>query len=141
MAESPGSDGTVPRRSRIILSSKTKREIREQVGKCEYCGCKSEDLEVFLLGLLSRSLRRPDENPAQYLVVLCRKHYDETSRGKILKSALRSRIAKRPDKLKKSLRSLVRKHDRTYEGTDVRETHDPDRFTVGAFLRGNPGKR
>src|SRR5208283_325677 len=134
------SDRSIPKRSRIALSTKTKKQVRELVGKCEYCDRVSppDALEVFLLGMLSHSPHRPDDNPAQLLVVLCTEHYHEAEEGIILKPALRSKIAKRPDKLKKSLRSLLQKHDRTYEGENVRETHDPNRFTVGAFLKKNP---
>jgi hypothetical protein len=141
MAEGSGSDGGAPRRSRIALSSKTKKQVRDLVGKCEYCGCTSDELEVFLLGMLSSSLHRPEENPAHLLIVLCPEHFQEATKGNLLKPALRSKIAKRPDKLKKALRSLLQKHDRTYEGTKVRETHDPNRFTVGAFLKGNQKDR
>ena len=135
MAEGSGSGGGASRRSRIALSSKTKKQVRDMVGKCEYCGCMSDELEVFLLGMLSRSVHRPEENPAHLIVVLCKEHFHEATQGKLLKTTLRSKIAKRPDKLKKSLRSLLQKHDRTYEGINVRETHDPNRFTVGAFLK------
>jgi hypothetical protein len=141
MAEGFGSGDNASRRSRIILSSKTKMQVRDLVGKCEYCGCMSDELEVFLLGMLSSSLHRPEENPAHLLVVLCPEHFREATKGKLLKPALRSKIAKRPDKLKKALRSLLQKHDRTYEGTNVRETHDPNRFTVGAFLKENQKDR
>ncbi|HVP96408.1 hypothetical protein [Methanoregula sp.] len=128
------------KRSRIALTSKTKKQVREMVGKCEYCDrpCPPDALEVFQLGMLSRFPNRPEENPGQLLVVLCQEHFTEATAGTLLKTTLRSKIAKRPDKLKKSLRSLLQKHDRTYEGSNVRETHDPNRFTVGAFLKKNP---
>jgi len=135
MAEGSGSDGGAPRRSRIALSSKTKKQVRDMVGKCEYCGCPHDDLEVFVMGMLSRSMHRPEENPAHLIVVLCKEHFHEATKGKILKTHLRSKVAKRSDKLKKALRSLLQKHDRTYEGANIRESHDPNRFTVGAFLK------
>jgi hypothetical protein len=140
MANEFTSDLNAPKRNRIALSSKTKKQVRELVGKCEYCdlGCPPESLEVFQIGMLSHFPNRPEENPAHVLVVLCQEHFHEATEGKILKTTLRSKIAKRPDRLKKSLRSLLQKHDRTYEGANVRETHDPDRFTVGAFLKKNP---
>jgi len=123
-------------RSRIVLSSKTRKQIREMVGKCEFCGkVESPDtLEIFLTGMLSRQAQRPEENPAKILVVLCQEHYMQANEGKILKSTLRSKVSKRPDKLKKSLRALLQAHDRTYEGTNVKEIHDPKRLSVGAFL-------
>jgi len=138
MVSDSSTDPGTFKRSRIVLSSKTKRQVREMVGRCEYCDCTcSPDLlEVFQIAMLSRFPNRPEENPGQVLVVLCREHFDEAVAGNIPKATLRSKIAKRPDKLKKALRSLLQKHDRTYEGSNVRETHDPNRFTVGAFLKG-----
>ena len=133
------SDRSIPKRSRIALSTKTKKQVRELVGKCEYCDrvCPPDELEVFLLGMLSRSPHRPDDNPAP----VCSSLHRALPRGRggdHPETGVAIKIAKRPDKLKKSLRSLLQKHDRTYEGENVRETHDPNRFTVGAFLKKNP---
>ena len=135
MAEGSRTGDSTPRRSRIILSSKTKKQVCDLVGKCEYCSSITPDLEVFVLGLLSRIPHRAEENPAQHLVVLCPAHFQDATRGRILKTHLRSKVAKRSDKLKKALRSFLQKHDRTYEGFHVREAHDPNRFTVGAFMK------
>jgi hypothetical protein len=137
------SDLSTPRRSRIALSSKTKDLIREAIGKCEYCDTKTPpgSLEVYTLGMLSGSPHRPAENPANVIIVLCKEHHLQACEGKILKSSLKSKIAKRPDKIKRTLRSLLEKHDRTYEGSNVKEVHDPDRFGVGSFLQRKPGRR
>ncbi|MEN6395186.1 MAG: hypothetical protein ABFC78_01735 [Methanoregula sp.] len=132
-----------PARSRIVLSSKTKNRIKEIIGKCEYCDANDcpGSLEVHQLGMLSRSPYRPDENPANIVIVLCEEHYLQACDGVIPKSTLKSKIAKRSEKIKRALRSLLEKHDRTYEGSNVKAVHDPDRFGIGAFLRGKQDKR
>ena len=92
------SDRSIPKRSRIALSTKTKKQVRELVGKCEYCDrvCPPDELEVFLLGMLSRSPHRPDDNPAQLLVVLCTEHYHEAEEGIILKTGVAIQDRKAP---------------------------------------------
>ncbi|MFZ0004777.1 MAG: hypothetical protein WCC86_01570 [Methanoregula sp.] len=125
-----------PPRSRIALSSKTKKQIKELVGKCEHCETVNdpESLEIHQIGMLSHNPQRLDEDPMKILIVLCEEHALQAREGKILKSSLRSMTAKRSDKLKKALRALLQKADRTYEGSNVTKTHDPNRFSVGAFL-------
>lgn len=130
-------------RSRIVLSAKTKNRIIEIVGKCEYCDAKTApgSLEVHTLGMLSRNPHRPAENPANVIIVLCKEHITQVSGGKITKATLKSRITKRPDKVKRALRALLEKHDRTYEGATVSVAHNPDRFGISEFLERDSNRR
>jgi hypothetical protein len=132
-----------PPRSRVSLSSKTKKQIKELVGKCEHCGIESpaDSLEIHQIGMQTHNPQRPDDDPTKILIILCEEHAIQAREGKILKTSLRSKIAKRSDKLKKALRALLQKSDRTYEGTNVKETHDPKWFSVGAFLSENKERR
>jgi hypothetical protein len=125
-----------PPRSRIALSSKTKKQIKDLVGKCEHCEIvnDSDSLEIYQIGMLSHNPQRLDEDPTKILIVLCEEHALQAREGKILKSSLRTMTAKRSDKLKKALRALLQKSDRTYEGSNVKKTHNPNRLSVGAFL-------
>jgi len=132
------------RRNCTSLSSKSKNRIKETVGKCEFCDTTypSDSLEVYMPGMPSRPPQRPDENPANGFIVLCKEHYLQVCEGEILKSTLKSKIAKRPEKIKRALRSLLEeKHDRTYEGSNITKTHDPIWFSVGGSVQEKPGRR
>ncbi|HNX18464.1 MAG TPA: hypothetical protein PKM50_09100 [Methanoregula sp.] len=130
-------------RSRIVLSTKTKNRIKEIVGKCEYCDAEKspESLEIHILGMLSRSPHRPNDYPANVIIVLCKEHHHQVSTGKITKSTLKSRISKRPDKVKRALRTLLEKHDRTYEGETVNVAHNPDWFGAAEMLEREAKRR
>ncbi|MFA6363419.1 hypothetical protein [Methanoregula sp.] len=143
MTTDSGSDPSQPRRSHIVLSVRTKRQIGELIGKCEYCGTlyPADALDICQIGMLSGSPHRHDENPAHAIIVLCEEHSRQVHEGKILKSHLKSSVTKRPDRTKRELRELLQKHDRTYEGNGVREIRHPDRFGVEAFIRGKSGSR
>lgn len=135
------SGSTGPERSRIILSTRTKKAIKEVIGACEFCGaqCPPEDLEVYQIGMLSTI--RPDENPAHAVIVLCREHHARAKEGAIRKTSLKSKAEKRSDKKKKAMRALLQKIDRTYNGSNVDRYQNPAIFGVGGFMKGKNGSR
>jgi|WetSurMetagenome_2_1015567.scaffolds.fasta_scaffold77605_3 hypothetical protein len=120
-------------RTAIVLSAKTKTMIREIAGGCEYCDAlhPPDALEVFQIGMLSGSPTRPNENPAHAVIVLCKEHYRQAFEGIIPKSDLKNKVANRPDKKKKALRTLFQ----TRTGAGVKEYRNPAVFSVG-----DPGK-
>lgn len=130
-------------RSRIVLTTRTKKAIRETSGACEYCGASHppEELEVLQIGMLSANPVRPDENPANAIIVLCRDHYEQAKAGTLKKTVLKAKVTKRPDKKKKAMRGLLMKLDRTYDGANVDKYRNPVVFGVGAFMKDRPGRR
>lgn len=130
-------------RTRVILSTRTKRAIRELVGTCEYCGASfpPDELEVFQIGMLSGSPERPAGNPANAIIVLCQKHHREAVEGTIKKSELKGMVTKRTDKKKMALRGLLLKFDRTYEGANVKKSRSPAVFSIRASVKEHSGLR
>ncbi|WP_292370822.1 hypothetical protein [Methanoregula sp. UBA64] len=130
-------------RTRVILTTRTKRAIRELVGTCEYCGATfpPEELDVFQIGMLSSSPERPAGNPANAIIVLCHEHHREAEEGTIRKSDLKGKVTKRTDKRKMALRGLLLKLDRTYEGANVKKSRNPAVFGVKAFVKEQSGLR
>jgi hypothetical protein len=130
-------------RTRVILSTKTKRAIRELVGTCEYCGASfpPEELDVFQIGMLSSSPDRPEGNPANAVIVLCKEHHHEAEEGTIKKSDLKGKVTKRTDKRKMALRRLLQKLDRTYEGANVKKSRSPSVFSIRASVKEHSGLR
>jgi len=128
-------------RTRIVLTTKTKRAIGEAIGTCEYCGVSRppEELEVLPIGMLSGNPDRPYENPANALIVLCRDHYRQVKEGTLKKTVLKLKVTKRPDKKKKAIRGILQKLDRTYDGANVDKYRNPVVFGVGAFVKDQPG--
>jgi hypothetical protein len=107
--------------------------IREIAGGCEYCDAlhPPDVLEVYQIGMLSRSPTRPDESPVNAVIVLCKEHYRQVYEGVIPKSALKNKVANRHDKKKKALRTLFQ----TRTGAGIKEYRNPAVFSVG-----DPGK-
>jgi hypothetical protein len=130
-------------RTRVILSTRTKRAIRELVGTCEYCGASftPDDLEVFQIAMLSGSPERPAGNPANAIIVLCQKHHHEAEEGTLKKRDLKGKVTSRPDKRKIALRGLLLKLDRTYEGANVKKSRSPAVFSIRASVKEHSGLR
>ena len=121
-----------PPQPRAALTSKTKNRIRELVGKCEYCDRETspDQLDVYQLSPLAQPEYRKETSPVNEVIVLCEVHYNQVMGGQIPKSSLKAGIAKRSDKKKKELRSVLQKQDRTYEGAGAAKIRDPSRFKV-----------
>jgi hypothetical protein len=126
---------------RAALTSKTKNRIRELVGKCEYCDRETspDQLNVYQLSPLAQPEYRKEASPANAVIVLCELHYNQVMGGQISKSSLKARIAKRPDKMKKELRSVLQKQERPSPEFDISKSRDPVLFTV--FPPDKPGRR
>jgi hypothetical protein len=130
-----------PLRTRPALSTRTKKKIKEMIGRCEYCNAEKTpaELEVHQFGALAKPSNRPDENPSNGFIVLCKNHYAQVCEGTISKFSLKSKISERTDKKKIELRSALQKCDRTYTGSNVTKVRDPRRFDV--FLKDKDGRR
>jgi len=141
MPVNSGSNPDTPQRTRTSLSTRTKRRIRELVGRCEYCDAlhHPDKLEVHQLSALPKPPYRPDENPQNRIIVLCKEHHTQVCEGKISKFSLKEKIAKRSGKHRKELRSALQKCDRTYAGTNVTKIRDPRQFDI--FLQDKNGRR
>ena len=128
-------------KTRTALTLKTKNRIKELVGKCEYCDVTKSpaQLEVYQLSPIARPEHRKEDSPQNTLIVLCKEHHIQVSDGKISKFSLKSKIAKRSDKKKKELRSVLMKQERTYEGSGVTRVRDPRSFNV--FLQEKSDRR
>ncbi|WP_424732502.1 hypothetical protein [Methanoregula sp.] len=111
---------------------KTKNRIRELVGKCEYCDHETSpnQLNVYQLSPLAQPEYRKETSPVNTVIVLCEVHYNQVLGGQISKSSLKARIAKRPDRMKKELRSVLQKQERTSLEFDITKSRDPVLFTV-----------
>ena len=121
-----------PPKTRAALTSKTKNRIRELVGKCEYCDRETSPdlLNVYQLSPLAQPDDRKETSPVNAVIVLCEVHYNQVMGGQITKSSLKARIAKRSDKKKKELRSVLQKQERTSLEFDITKSRDPSLFTV-----------
>jgi hypothetical protein len=117
---------------RAALTVKTKNRIRELVGKCEYCDheISPNQLNVYQLSPLAQPEYRKETSPVNTVIVLCEVHYNQVLGGQISKSSLKARIAKRPDRMKKELRSVLQKQERTSLEFDITKSRDPVLFTV-----------
>ena len=138
-----GTSGSDHERTRVILTTRTKRSLRELIGSCEYCGATlpPDDLEVFQIGMLSGNPDRPEGNPANALIILCREHYRQATEGTLKKSDLKAKVTKRSDKKKMALRGLLQKIDRTYDGANVNKYRNPAVFGVRAYVKEQSGLR
>jgi hypothetical protein len=121
-----------PPKPRAALTLKTKSRIRELVGKCEYCDRASSPglLRVYQLCPLVQPEYRKETSPVNAVIVLCEVHYNQVLGGQIPKSSLKAKIAQRPDKRKKELRSVLQKQERTSPEFDITKSRDPSLFTV-----------
>jgi hypothetical protein len=121
-----------PPRPRAALTVKTKNRIRELVGKCEYCDHETspDQLNIYQLSPLAQPEYRKESAPANAVIVRCEVHYNQVLGGQILKSSLKAKIAQRPDKKKKELRSVLQKQERTSLEFDITKSRDPALFTV-----------
>jgi hypothetical protein len=121
-----------PPKTRAALTSKTKNRIRELIGRCEYCDNKMspELLNVYQLSPIAQPEYRKETSPVNAVIVLCEAHYNQVLGGQISKSSLKARIAKRPDKKKKELRSVLQKQERPSLDFDITKSRDPALFTV-----------
>jgi hypothetical protein len=121
-----------PPKTRAALTSKTKNRIRELVGKCEYCDHETSPdlLNVYQLSPIAQPEYRKETSPVNTVIVLCEVHYNQVLGGQISKSSLKARIAKRPDRMKKELRSVLQKQERTSLEFDITKSRDPVLFTV-----------
>jgi len=121
-----------PPKPRAALTSKTKDRIRELIGKCEYCDRETSPdlLNVYQLSPIAQPEYRKETSPVNAVIVLCEVHYNQVLGGQISKSSLKARIAKRPDKKKKELRSVLQKQERPSLEFDISKSRDPALFTV-----------
>jgi len=119
-------------KARTALTTGTKKKIRELVGKCEYCDRETSPdlLDVYQLSPLAQPEYRKETSPVNTVIVLCELHYKQVTEGLIPKSSLKARIAKRSDKKKKELRSVLQKQERTSLEFDITKSRDPSLFTV-----------
>lgn len=139
-APDPSQNDPADRRRRSI-SSKTRKKIAEIVGKCEFCNrdFPKDELEVYQLANLPKPPYRPDENPANSLIVLCREHHAKVKAGAISKFALKPVISHRSDKCKKQIRAALVRYEKPRPGTTGSMVRDPRMFSV--FLQDKDGKR
>jgi hypothetical protein len=121
-----------PPKTRAALTSKTKSRIRELVGKCEYCDHETSPdlLNVYQLSPIAQPEYRKETSPANTVIVLCEVHYKQATEGLIPKSSLKAKIVKRPDKMKKELRSVLQKQERTSHEFDTTKSRDRVLFTI-----------
>jgi len=104
-------DRTDTERTRQALTQTKKNKIKAAVGyKCEKCGKKfpQRNLKVHHIEEASKASGSKDLNTPSNLLVLCSICHDDVHHKPIVKSTQKGWIKKRPESVKKEIRSILR---------------------------------
>ena len=103
-------------KTRDALTVSMKKNIKEAVGnKCEYCGIKKPQklLEVHHISEVASANGNSDKNTPSNLIVLDLEHHKLADDGEITKTALKSKVSKRSEKVKTEIRRILRYRQKT----------------------------
>lgn len=111
---------TYSEKTRDALTSAKKNKIKSLIGKCEACGTKFDaaHLDVHHISEAANADGNTDKNIPGNLIVLDPTCHRKAHNGDITKTSLKSKVSKRPERVKKELKSILKGRPLVTDGTD-----------------------
>lgn len=133
-------------KTRDALTSAKKNKIKSVIGKCENCGKKLENshLDVHHMSEAAKADGTTDLNRPGNLVVLCPTCHRFAHTGEITKTALKAKVSKRSERVKKELKSILRGRPKIVDDSELSlldSSPPPIQLDFPSFFDENPSPK
>lgn len=133
-------------KTRDALTSAKKNKIKSVIGKCENCGKKLENshLDVHHISEAAKADGTTDLNRPGNLVVLCPTCHRFAHTGEITKTALKAKVSKRSERVKKELKSILRGRPKIVDDSELSllgSSPPPIQLDSPSFFDGSPSPK